>query len=386
MKRLCCAILLLASSPLLAQRTWYVDENGHGDFLDIPAAVAAAAPRDTIVVVGVGPYSFDVTIDKALAVIAVPNRFARGHMKIRNLTASDTVTVTGFGPFPADRLSIEVTHCRGLVVLSSLVCNAQETSGNPARAGLTVSSCDSVFVSDFQSTGSPGALLKASNVASYSTEFRGAARGSSGTQALQGLDAEDCCLHLVADCFGGTGAQSVAEGGHGAWLRRCNVWFTGSSSAGTAVAPLVAHALVAEQSTVRSNDILGGGWPFQGPVALVQSTLNQETWPILGVGAPTIGTPFGFGFTALGNPGEPVVIVAGLPMTPAVTPFGPLWFQGFPLLVLTATTFGPTGEARTNLPLPQNLPKGLTFASQAVSILGGTTIALSNPFFPVTNW
>lgn len=72
--------LLSLAAPLLAQRTWTVDRsNGPGtDFTDLPPAVAAAAPGDTILV-RAGAYA-STTIRKGVRLLG------QGQVQVANLT------------------------------------------------------------------------------------------------------------------------------------------------------------------------------------------------------------------------------------------------------------------------------------------------------------
>ena len=61
------------AAPCAAQRTWLVDSSGGPgvDFTDLPPAVAAASPGDTILLRwGTGaPYGFDLTIRRGIRII-----------------------------------------------------------------------------------------------------------------------------------------------------------------------------------------------------------------------------------------------------------------------------------------------------------------------------
>jgi len=64
----CLAFALLLGSPAAAQKIWTVDTTGAGDFLDTPAAVAAAMPGD-VLLVKPGSYSGFFARGKGLTVL-----------------------------------------------------------------------------------------------------------------------------------------------------------------------------------------------------------------------------------------------------------------------------------------------------------------------------
>lgn len=79
--------LLALLAPLAAQRSWIVDAYGRGDFRDLPQAVAAASPRDTLLV-RPGDYSA-FTAPKALRIVGVGASPAE--VRIRAAASGSTV-------------------------------------------------------------------------------------------------------------------------------------------------------------------------------------------------------------------------------------------------------------------------------------------------------
>src|SRR5262245_38115200 len=122
------AILLLAAlSP--AQRTWIVDKAGGAgvDFADIPPAIAAAAPGDTVRVLGSSSVNYSgFTLSKGLLVEAPGGAGILSigtSIVITQLPAGQVAIVSGFGQMvrigpPGPVLS--VTACAGNVVLSGM--------------------------------------------------------------------------------------------------------------------------------------------------------------------------------------------------------------------------------------------------------------------------
>lgn len=86
--------LALAVAPAAAQEVWIVDASGAGDFLDTPAAVAAAAPGDVLVVRS-GTYSGIDAVGKGLAVVGQGSP-RLGPVWIEALPAAEDFVLSGF--------------------------------------------------------------------------------------------------------------------------------------------------------------------------------------------------------------------------------------------------------------------------------------------------
>ena len=126
-------ILLAACSMAIAQRTWVVDMAGRPgtDHGDIPAAVAAAAPGDRVVVRSTGANLYtSPTIDKPLSLVALNTHQPAGGtavamagvLRIQRIPAGTHVRVVGFeiDTNPFFPWGIEVTDCAGLVHLEGM--------------------------------------------------------------------------------------------------------------------------------------------------------------------------------------------------------------------------------------------------------------------------
>jgi hypothetical protein len=150
----------LLCGPLLAQQTWKVNCSGDygAHFTDLPAAVAAAAPGDSILVYGVvgggcGAYYNATTIDKPLHVSgfvvgqqpgnSVPTYIPlRGTMHITGITAGQQVTLSNIvmqhvnlpPPFTSSySSSILITDCDGSVLLEDATFDNLGTAGQDVR-------------------------------------------------------------------------------------------------------------------------------------------------------------------------------------------------------------------------------------------------------------
>ena len=373
-----CLLLGLAGSAA-AQRTWIVDQFGTGDFLDVPPAVAAAAPGDSILVRGVGPYDFSVTIDKALALMGqVHGRFARGTLVIRGLPAGHTVTVKNFGHFDGDALRCEVRDCAGHVVLRRVTLDGRDGTGS--RAGLSVVGSRAVAVDDVFVQGNPAGLVRASNLVGQGT-FTAHAATLAGGAPLHGLDIEASSVALTASCRGGDGSMSQPRGGDGLRAIGSRLRLTGcAATAGQSHTGPAAYALFVGAGDVELNADPALTNHFAGLVETSTSTVHHRAFPIVGTGGWTQFNPLVV--ATQGLPGSLVGVFAGIPTAPFAIPEGDLWLLPAPLVVVHVGAIPTGGLLRLTLPLPTNLPWGLTFGLQAAAVtLHG--FVLSPPAFPI---
>ncbi|MFN3241609.1 MAG: hypothetical protein ACE37K_08875 [Planctomycetota bacterium] len=166
-------MLLLVGSvvaPLVAQQTWLVRCGVGGPpvhFHDLPQAVAAAAPGDTIrffiddqAIAPCGPvFRFSpVVIDKPLTVVGarrgsptvwLDSFFVRGVIKVKDIPAGERVVLRGMflrgddSATPGDR-GLEITNCAGQVVLDRIDVHGEGFGDSLVR----FTDCDDVVVHD----------------------------------------------------------------------------------------------------------------------------------------------------------------------------------------------------------------------------------------------
>lgn len=210
-------LTLLLCSPLVAQDVLVVDASGAGDHVDLPPAVAAAAPGDVLLVRG-GMYSAptvsqDVTIVADGGVQAV----VRGHMRVQDLPADQTVLLSGLAlrhrVGVAER-ALTVRRCHGFVRLD------------------TVSAQGGGFESLEFGHGRPGvAVRRARNVAFLRSQCTGGTSGENehgppGPRGGAGLRVREATVAAWRSAFqGGAGGDAAlilsfaGEGGPGAELK-----------------------------------------------------------------------------------------------------------------------------------------------------------------------
>ncbi|MBK8978819.1 MAG: hypothetical protein IPM29_23205 [Planctomycetes bacterium] len=112
----CSTFAVLLAATATGQPTLVVDRAGTGHFTDIPAAIAAAAPGDRVLVLG-GRYS-SFTVDKPIVVTT--NAAAEvSQITVRGVPAGSTCVVAGFVALGLPS-AVYVLDCPGRVHLQSL--------------------------------------------------------------------------------------------------------------------------------------------------------------------------------------------------------------------------------------------------------------------------
>jgi len=182
------ATLALAVSTGSAQQVWTVDANGGGDFTDIPAAIAAAADGDRIVVDPANGFQYAAfTLNRGLVI-----RATSGHFNVDNIRIEDVP------PGPPAAVSyahvdefVVVARCTNEVILEGLWFDSFYYDSS----NLLIDRCTNVSVNDLKieqlqfggaSIGLPTVHLKQSIVRMDRPDIEGAtaAAGDAGEDAL----------------------------------------------------------------------------------------------------------------------------------------------------------------------------------------------------------
>ncbi|MCC6409119.1 MAG: hypothetical protein IT453_18315 [Planctomycetes bacterium] len=384
------------ASPLSAVQ-WIVDAAGGGDFLDLPPAIAAAAPGDVLLVVP-GDYS-GFLLDKALVVLA--------------LDAGVRVTPLS----PGTGFEVHGIARPGLVVLAGLEVHG--LLGTPAALRLSNSSATIVIDGLTYTTAEPrfqvvdcadvrlrGAILHELDVVASRVElcdsvaygFKGAdgaewiPDGEPGTAAAYGhVGLVDADLHVYrSSLFGGAGGHAYSEFAVG-----------GAGGAGVELDPN-ARLLLAGRP---EDAIVGGagGWPTYTNGAGVSGGLATPSGWVRASGA-SVSSYWNVSYVEFPTPADPLLAVlsdvhAGQTATfrvraepgatvdlllgrnPTVVPQAPLLAED--LLVVKNRTFhlgtvGPSGVIGFNFPVPATLPRGFMLFSQAKVTFSATDVRYSN--------
>jgi hypothetical protein len=226
MRALLALVLLLAYAVPLRAAVWIVDAAGGGNFTDLPAAVAAAAPGDTLLM-RAGRYR-GATITRGLAVIAIspaPQVELESALRIENLAAAERVLVRQIA-FRSCVVGISIARCAGAVEIEDVryhvFCAGSGIFGSGVAVPgttpvLSAVDCAEVILRRCSFGGSrtsvgldiPAAQLIRSAVWIYDTRFLGAfgirCLGQRGGLALRATQ----CSVLLSGCeiTGGSGSE-----------------------------------------------------------------------------------------------------------------------------------------------------------------------------------
>ena len=137
------ACLLLAAS-IAAQRTWIVDQTGGGDFTDIPPAVAAASPGDTVWVRSDGQYTSPTT-SKGLRIVTTAAAAPQGVLVVQGLPAGQELVLSGFGwSWQPTTFALQLVDNAGRVQIEDLTMTPPGAVPNQTRGFVEVTRCADV--------------------------------------------------------------------------------------------------------------------------------------------------------------------------------------------------------------------------------------------------
>ncbi len=364
-------------STAVGQQTWLVDWYGNGDFTDMPPAVAAASPGDTIVVANSDLNLYTPTlIDKGITLRQSYNYFTVFDVQVANLPAGQRFALVGWGGV----FNLNFTNCAGQVVLDRV---DMFRAFDGTRRSCMATNCDHITVNasgllDVFTSGSR-AVFSRSGMFGY--------RSLDGTIASPGLTTIDSDVS-IADCFV-QGESHLAQtttpapvagiemqGGSLVVTGRGGFAYVQGGSACCDVS--VDPAVVVHAPAIRSD---GGSCQIDPDVALAPVS-----------GAPTVGTSV-FDFEEIGFlrqvtlpypaagaletdlyavPGVPAIVCASAPVAPLPTPFGELWVDPLQLIVVASGTTDATGRLYHVFGgLNASIPVDLAFAWQGVYLANG---------------
>lgn len=228
-----------------------------GQMFTTPQAAVNAALDGDVILIRAGAY-FSFTIDgKALTVVGGPSVSLRPPLTIRNLSASQTVTISAvnWSVVAADpaQPGIAIENCAGRVRVQDCLVRSIDTepaarvdaSPQVSFARCTLAGAAG-FHNDFDPVG-PGAglLVTHSTVALYSTDVLGGIGGSGGYASLGAVqnaafDGADACIAGPgAQIFVSAGELRAGRGGNGASASCAPVVFAGGAGADGATALVV---------------------------------------------------------------------------------------------------------------------------------------------------
>ncbi|HEX6882289.1 MAG TPA: integrin alpha, partial [Planctomycetota bacterium] len=201
------------------------------DFSDVPAAIAAAGPGDTVLVHG-GSYALGTGTEidgKSLALVAShPGNVALGgDLSVVDLGAAQSVQLSGLGLFADDmRPALSLANNDGRIWIDDCEIAFSSFFANPSQPALLVSASDSVVLCGSQvrsgvhaASGGPqaaaGMVTFASRVYAYDTTFQGAdgQGGEAGGAGIVASAASDFLYLSGCTVQGGDGTPSPCQAG-----------------------------------------------------------------------------------------------------------------------------------------------------------------------------
>lgn len=362
---------LLLCMPLASQSTWVVDSAGSGQFVDIPPAIAAAAPGDRIVVLGTSTYSAFV-VDRGVDVEAAAGAVTPT-IEVVGVPADARARVAGFRVQRQGGVrSVSVRDCAGAVLLVDLVEFGAAFPTAIGRPGLEVLASARVFVAggtfrgqSGTSHGGAGLLLDGSRAFVRGATFVGGSDvsiyPSVGARGLAGILLRNGSHAMLGDVSATGGSAGIGDiqggdGGHGleAYL-------------GCLATVVEASEFVATPGAWGSVYWGDDGYAITGPVRYTDDcTLTGEVWSATEIPArarldapPAVAVGAVLHVAVRGAPGGLVVLGADLafgyvPLAPldgalALTPAA---------VIVGVLRLGPLGDAGWDFTVP-NIPSAL---------------------------
>lgn len=222
-------IASLLGSGLAAQATWIVDAAGGGNFLDIPPAIAAAAPGDHIEVRGSGSYSAFV-LDRGVELWA-PQHATVPTIEVVGVPLGQHARITGlYVQRQGGVLQVSVRSCAGSVLLADVREVGTAYQATRAYPGLELVDAARVYVhgglflGQHATGGADGIVLVRSNACLSGTLAQGgtavspsSTSGNSGRPGIQVGSGSHLLLDgVVAQGGNASGASLVGgDGGDG---------------------------------------------------------------------------------------------------------------------------------------------------------------------------
>jgi hypothetical protein len=383
------AILALPAT-LPAQRTWVVSRAGGPgvDFVDLPPAIAAAAPGDRVVVLLGETYS-PFVVDKGVHVEALQGAGVP-RFRVEGVPAGQAASVSGFlvrGAVPSDRA--EVHDCAGAVLLARLTIEYRGGADFPTHELDVVDSADLLVVDCLvsgsfggQGPGADAARVVRSRLCLQRSRLWGGYGGRTASNAA-GFDGGTALTLEQSDAFVFDAELHGGGGNYGLFV---------SGDGGDAVRLLgaVPDRATFSRSTIARGDAGGpnamNGFAVRGPArATSDCAITGETTPDV-VTVPAITTLDSPGTVARGStltlqltgPAATVVLMNvdvrhGFAFLPGLGEPFLLELGSVPLRGVVLDSLGRCDYA---VPVPSDVPPGLDVFFQGVALepLGRITL------------
>ena len=230
----------LLAAPVAAQSVIVVDSSGGGDFLDLPQAVAAAAPADTVLVLGGGALYTGPVINKSLRLVFDPatNPGMSGPIIVQGIDPDEDVQISG--PTSPSAAGLTIRQCAGTVWVQRYSAIAELGQAPPIlvedSSSVILSSCGSRADSDaglvairstvhafgcqfsssgqfaqFSSPAFPGAAIHNSLLFSYGCSFFGGSSFFAGAAGIS-VQSSSTVTDRASTFSGGSSANPGTQG------------------------------------------------------------------------------------------------------------------------------------------------------------------------------
>lgn len=364
------SLFLALAGALPAQRTWVVNGLGGRDFLDLPPAVAAANPGDTIVVEASGRLYTPTTISKGITLMQTVDGWrTRCDLDVVNVPIGETFVLSGWRGY----YDLSIRDCAGDVHISRC---ASWQLGTTDYQELEIVNChlvtlDLCRVDELRVTNSRVMATRCAfigGLVDLSSLLFSPAIVMSNSDVT--LSLPDCVMISPAGINAQipavvmTGGRLVVSGGgvlHGA---------TSCCPPSTSPAIRSSGGTVIVDPEVQLN--LSGGTTVTG----TSTFLTREM--------PAIQVPFLTETIVVGTPGAAVFILASLPADPIPTPFGEFWLDRTPgyAMLLDSGTIDARGLHYYFHNWFDTMQPGMVTTWQGV-VVDGTGIHLTTPAIAV---
>ena len=354
-------LLLLTSIP--AQKTWVVDGTGGGNFTTLASAIKAASDGDTISI-RAGSYGALIT-DKALRILG-DAKVTVATIKVTNLAAGKRLVLANIAAGSLGSGYVTISNNKGSVILDRV------------KAGpIQISTCPHVAIHN--SSFSTGGLLPGGSSASSSnismTDVWIQSTNATGIRVTGCL--LDCCNVRVT---GGGAYQCFGFPSDGIVLLGSALTLAGArtriSSGSTSCQLTSASAIYADRGSSilmdpavvllshRAKNVFGPITPVIRPVGVV----------LVQAGAP--GTSLTTDVIA--PSGSTVFLFVSGPAAPVFLPFGTVWFNIAPSVLIDSGVVDSSGHRVKKFPLGPFWARGQALTFQA-GVVHKSILTVSTP-------
>ena len=359
--RSCLLSLFVPIASLASQSVLTVGVNGQ--FADVPAAVAAAQPGDTVRCLQWPPFQLFTApvITKGIVFDGGGTNGLIGQCVISGIPANETVVMNGFLSTSANVFDVRVVDCAGRVHLDSLSTTTSSPGVWP-NTSIDVLRSHAVSLRAVFTHGSPAISVVDSTVAINHCRLGTRAGGNqAGGRCIDGLRSTILITQPEFDA-GNVPVSAI-------FTDQCQVtiageWQVGGSGtiAGGSPSPLQFPAVAGSNSTLTLSPAVSVVGGVAGIAATVRALPHHRVYV-----SPPGGVTSLYTYGAVGDLG---VAALTLPALPTPSPFGDLWVD--PATLATCSfVLGFAGEHYLNLTVPTTVPVGSSWTLHGMLLTSG---------------